>query len=92
MGQIIHQDRFGNLITNIGVETLGEINVKDFIMVELREERRTIRIRPSYRHGEQGELLATVGGTGFLEISVNQGDASKYTGAGKGEKIRISII
>ena len=92
MGQIIHQDRFGNLITNIGVETLGEINVKDFIMVELREERRTIRIQPSYRHGEQGELLATVGGTGFLEISTNQGDASKYTGAGKGEKIRISII
>ena len=61
-------------------------------MVELREERRTIRIQPSYRHGEQGELLATVGGTGFLEISTNQGDASKYTGAGKGEKIRISII
>jgi len=92
IGQIIHQDSFGNLITNIETETLREINVKDIIMVELQEEKWTIRIRPSYGHGEEGEMLATVGGTGFLEISVNQGDASKYTGAGKGEKIRISSI
>jgi S-adenosylmethionine hydrolase len=91
-GQIIHIDRFGNLITNILKETLQEINVGESIVVEIRDRKSPIKIRSSYGYGEPGELLATVGGTGFLEISVNQGDASRYTGGRKGTKIRISAI
>ncbi len=89
-GQIIHRDGFGNLITNILEENLQEINAKESIMVEIKDKKMPIKLRPSYGYGEPGELLATVGGTGFLEISVNQGDASRYTGAGKRTEIRIS--
>ncbi len=91
-GQIIYRDGFGNLITNILAETLQEINVKESIMVEIRDRKITIKLRPSYGFGEPGELLAIIGGTGLLEISVNQGDASGYTGAEKGTKIRITAI
>ena len=91
-GQIIHRDGFGNLITNILGETLQEINVKESVLVKIRDRKMSIKLRPSYGFGEPGELLATVGGTGLLEISVNQGDASRYTGASKGTKIRISAI
>lgn len=92
MGQIIHQDSFGNLITNIETEALRKINTGSQIAIEFNDRKMMIKIRPSYGHGEPGELLATVGGTGFLEISVNQGDASKHTGAGKGTEIRVSAI
>ncbi len=92
MGQIIHQDSFGNLITNIGMKTLKEIDAKDTIMIEARDKKWMINVRPTYGHGKQGELLATVGGTGLMEISVNQGDASEHTGAGRGDKIRVSSI
>jgi len=92
VGQIIHRDRFGNLITNIEEENLREIEAGKRIMVELKGRKREIKIQPSYGYGGKGELLATIGGTGFLEISVNQGDASEHTGAGKGSEIRIRAI
>jgi hypothetical protein len=92
IGQIIHRDSFGNLITNIEAEALGEINASSQVLIEFNERKMAIKIRPSYGYGEPGELLATVGGTGFLEISVNQGDASKHIGSGKGNEIRISAV
>ncbi len=92
IGQILLRDSFGNLITNIGAEALREINAGGQVVIEFNDRKMAIMIRSSYGYGEPGELLATVGGTGFLEISVNQGDASKHTGAGKGTEIRISVV
>ena len=90
-GQIIHEDRFGNLITNIDREDLKKINVKNLITVELEGERMTLNLQPSYGYAEKGVLLATIGGNGLLEISVNRGDAAERTGARKGAKISISV-
>jgi len=92
IGQIIHRDSFGNLITNIEAEAVREIKASSQVVIVLNDRKMAVRIRPSYGYGERGELLATVGGTGFLEISVNQGDASKHTGAVKGTEIRVSAV
>ena len=44
----------------------------------------------SYTSVKKGELLALFGSSGFLEISVNLGNASRFLMVEKGEKVIIS--
>ena len=82
-GEVIYIDRFGNLVTNISeAELSGECNVE--------VEGRTIHgLVLSYAAAAQGELLAIIGSTGRLEISVNQGDAREELAAVRGTRVRV---
>ena len=73
-GRAIYADRFGNLVTNIpgrvvknsaGVRA-GDVTISGMCM--------------SYADGKEGELIALVGSSGFLEISVNKGSAFEFFG------------
>jgi S-adenosyl-L-methionine hydrolase (adenosine-forming) len=71
-GEIIYSDHFGNLVTNIP----GKLVDKDS---KVRIGRARIdRISESYSDEAKGELLAIIGSTGLLEISVNQGSAKEF--------------
>ncbi|MCD6411954.1 MAG: SAM-dependent chlorinase/fluorinase, partial [Thermoplasmata archaeon] len=50
-----------------------------------------VRFLKSYGFAEEKELLLTIGGSGFLEISVNKGNASELLGAKVGEEIFIDL-
>jgi S-adenosylmethionine hydrolase len=41
---------------------------------------------------EEGELVFLVAGGGYLEISVNQGNASSLIGLSEGAKISLEVI
>jgi S-adenosylmethionine hydrolase len=70
IGEFIYIDSFGNMISNIPAKL---IKAKSRIYVG----KRIINgISKSYADGQEGELLAIVGSSGLLEISVNQGRAS----------------
>ena len=78
-GQVIHCDRFGNLVTNITtteVRTLiaafgaGQLSVT----VGRRSAGRVVR---TYGDAEPGALLALVGSSGRLEIAVRDGSAAR---------------
>lgn len=86
-GEIIHIDRFGNLITNVEhvwAEVLDwgpvSISVKD---------KEISRISRTYQEGQVGELLALFGSSGYLEISVNMGDAREVLGCVRGDKVVV---
>lgn len=69
-GDIIYEDSFGNLITNIPGDMIrgsSKIHIDEFIIDS---------VASSYDDVGKGELLAIIGSSGFLEISVNQGSAS----------------
>ncbi len=92
VGKIMHIDGFGNLITNVRGETI--LNEKDFgSVLQLNLENKTYgaRFLKSYGFGEEKELLLTIGGSGFLEISVNRGNASELLGAKVGDEIFIDL-
>jgi S-adenosylmethionine hydrolase len=40
---------------------------------------------------KEGELLLLVAGGGYLEISINQGNAAEHVGLSKGAKISIQV-
>ncbi|HEY3246171.1 MAG TPA: SAM-dependent chlorinase/fluorinase [Phycisphaerae bacterium] len=77
-GQIIHTDRFGNLITNIARSDL----------VTTYKHRRDVQIylgaicigpiRTSFHEVAAGEPLALIGSMELLEIAINQGSAATH--------------
>jgi len=85
VGEVVSIDRFGNLVTNIPGERLAGADA-----VEVKVGKVSImRLSTSYASAKKGELLAIVGSTGTLEVSVNKGDARKKTGAKVGDVIRV---
>jgi hypothetical protein len=83
-GQIIHVDRFGNLITNIGRELLEgrtDIRVKAGRM-ELSG------LSLTYADAPPEEPLALIGGTNL--VAVNQGNARTLLGLEPGDSIIIT--
>jgi len=87
-GEVIHIDRFGNLITNITKEFFErEVGNSPF---EIRIGERGLKgLSRSYADGPKGELLAIWGSWGYLELSVNQVSAQKLLSASKGAKLTI---
>jgi len=89
LGEIIHIDSFGNLITNISGEKLRSLSISEGITlsVKLGDRKMTLKLCSSYDQAAKKAPLLIIGGTGFLEISVNRGDASKLLNAKIGTPI-----
>jgi len=89
-GQVIHADRFGNLVTNIAE---GDLDALDRPRGELCVEIAGRRIRglaASYAQAPRGALLALVGSTGLLEVSANCGSARDILKVARGERVRVT--
>jgi S-adenosylmethionine hydrolase len=86
-GEIIHIDRFGNLITNIPADFLE--NKKH---AEIRVGKGSIKgMSRSYFAIKEKELGALIGSSNFLELAVNQGSAQKLLKANVGDSVRIDF-
>lgn len=76
-GQVVHVDRFGNLITNLTApEAAGAASV------ELADRR--LPLSRTYADAAPGALLALVGSSGKIEIAANGASAAAALGAGAG--------
>jgi S-adenosylmethionine hydrolase len=85
VGTIVSADRFGNLITNIDSKAL-----EPFFKAEFHIGKGKIAgLSQAYASVAKGESLAILGSRGYLEISVNCGNAQKYFGVEKGDAVRI---
>ena len=82
VGQVLHVDRFGNLITNIRSSNLPGKN----IMIESGGRR--IQGISDYYAQKEG-IMAVVGSSGYLEISLRDGSACDFLGIVVGDEIRV---
>lgn len=80
-GEVIHIDRFGNLITNLTPDLLP-----DFPIVELAGTR-IDRVSRTYSEAEHNKLFLITGSAGFIEISVREASAASLLGISPGERI-----
>ena len=81
-GRVIHADRFGNLVTNIGQNDLPD---RDLV---IEVEGHTVKgLSRSYL--DRPGLLALVGSHGYLEVSESLGSAGKTLGAGVGSRVVV---
>lgn len=90
-GQIISVDRFGNLITNITREYIKGLkpNQKEKEIEMVIGRKKIIGLSNTYTDVSVGKPLILFGSTGFLEVSVNRGNAQKYFKVKRNTKIRI---
>jgi len=89
---VLKTDKFGNLITNIMAKDIPQIfdgSSNGFKITVGKAE--VTRLCSSYAEGAQGELVAIIGSSGFLEISTNKGAASRLAGADKGSEVAVTI-
>lgn len=92
--EVLYVDDFGNVVTNISEEDLNRISVKQEASLLLRVERKVLRLRYSSAYGDVGvnELLTVIGGHGYLEIAMNQGNAAKKLKVKVGTRVRIAKV
>jgi S-adenosylmethionine hydrolase len=86
-GQVIHCDRFGNLVTNIHQSDLEGLNVQ-------RVEAGGFPLGPlrySYAEVEPGKPLALMGGSGYLEVAYHGDRADKRLDFGPGIKVHVTL-
>jgi S-adenosylmethionine hydrolase len=83
LGEILHIDRFGNLITSFQVP---EHQAPIAIMVA---EQRIEKLSRTFADVAPGELVAYVGSSGYLEIAVRDGNAARRLGLSVGDPIRV---
>ena len=86
-GEIIHIDRFGNAITNIDREMAAS-------GIQVRWKARIggipdLPVLDTYGRASKGSALALIGGSGFVEIAVNMGNAASELGLHTGMKVTL---
>lgn len=88
-GEIIHIDHFGNAASNIRIEHLGEaLRQKEEIIVRLRGKE--IRgLVNTFGERSPGEVVALMGSTGNLIVSVVNGNAASHLGIQVGDGIEV---
>jgi S-adenosyl-L-methionine hydrolase (adenosine-forming) len=105
IGQVIHIDHFGNILTNIG--RLDWISTTELNLVPrstdqpiaVHTDQTVIHVagqsittmRQSYGIAQRGETLALVDSNGNLEIAVSQGNAAQQLQVQIDERVEIQI-
>jgi S-adenosylmethionine hydrolase len=84
VGEVIHVDAFGNVITNIPGAMVPPGSTVTFHATAIGPVRRT------FADVAPGELLALAGSGGRVEIAVRDGSAAARLGAGLGSEVRVA--
>ena len=88
VGEVVHADRFGNLVTSVRAADLEALGPAEALVVEVegKEVGGIVGCFSDIPHGGAGAL---VGGSDRLEIAVREGSAAASTGARRGSRISV---
>jgi hypothetical protein len=81
--EIIHVDRFGNLVTNLRLSHLGE-----HFVIEIDRHRIT-KVKTAYADSPSNEPFLIEGSAGFIEISCRNASAADLMGVFVGERLKV---
>ena len=93
IGQVLHIDWFGTLITNISRTVLENLSIIEgrFLELSLDDLRQTLPYCRAYGDTAVNTPLVIMGSSGFLEISVNQGSAAALFNVAVGSKVEVLL-
>jgi len=90
VGEVLHIDGFGNIITNINEKEVAQSHVKAAVNVDLAGHKLKLKLCQAYGETKPHTPLALIGSHSFLEISINQGNAAKKFKTKAGDRITVS--
>ncbi len=89
---VLHIDRFGNIITNLKLKDL-EVDFRDIIEVSAPSGITvSCPFVKSYSEVTEGSFLTTIGGSGYIEVSINRGHANEKLRIRAGDKLRVRVV
>jgi S-adenosylmethionine hydrolase len=91
VGEVLHVDGFGNIITNINQREVTQNRVKGQVNMELTGNKLKLQFCEAYGETKPHEPLTLIGSHGFLEISINQGNAAEKFKTKAGDKIKLLL-
>ncbi len=88
IGEILHVDGFGNIITNI---TQKELYQAKTLKVNLHNVSLQLEFSKTYAQTKPRESLALIGSHGFLEIALNQESFAEKYRVRPGDRIEVAL-
>ncbi|MEJ2057067.1 MAG: SAM-dependent chlorinase/fluorinase [Desulfofustis sp.] len=89
IGEIIHIDHFGNLVSNIDRLEINRLSGAGNVVVQLRSARIPFK-QCSYADLAENEVSAIINSSDLLEICVKNGNGAALTQARKGDRVILS--
>src|SRR5437879_13453524 len=86
-GAVLRTDAFGNLVTNFRSEDLPESALNGGAINLQVGTHQVTRIVDTFASGNNGEPIAYVGSSGYIEIGVNKGIAARTLNLGRGPPV-----
>jgi len=88
---VLRVDAFGNLMTNLRAEDLPESTVATG-KIKLQVAGKSVeRFVATFGEGGAGETVALIGSTGYVEIAINKGNASRTLSATRGAEVILAV-
>jgi S-adenosylmethionine hydrolase len=91
VGEVIHIDSFGNLVSNIDAEELRRFSKGRPFLIRIGK-RTLMGMKEGYWEGKREQPMALFGSGGFLEISIREGNAQKLLKVRRGNPIQIILL
>jgi S-adenosyl-L-methionine hydrolase (adenosine-forming) len=88
-GAVLRVDHFGNLVTNVTPEDVPALCGADGKVIIRIGNGQVSKVVQTYAQGTAGEVVGIIGSSGYLEISVNKGNASRTLAAGRGAEVTV---
>ena len=91
-GVVLKVDRFGNVITNIAAADCPALFAQPAPPIKIAAGGKEVsKLVANYSQGGQGELVALVGSSGYLEIATNRGGAARLLGLSRGGEVTLQL-
>lgn len=90
-GIVLKVDHFGNLITNLTATDAPAFSAADGKFTIKVGNGQVTKMVPTFAGGAAGEAVAFIGSSGYLEIAVNKGNASRALGASRGVEVVAEV-
>jgi S-adenosylmethionine hydrolase len=89
-GVVLRADAFGNLITNFRSEDFPESALAGGAIKLQVGNQAVTRLVETFAQGNNGEAIAYVGSSGYIEVGMNKGNASRALTIGRGAPVVLS--
>jgi len=87
--EVLHIDHYGNVILNVasGSDVAAKLKEGDLVKISIGKESYSAPLVKTYGEVEKGRLLLLYGGSGLLEIGMNQGSAARQLKVEPGDSV-----
>jgi S-adenosyl-L-methionine hydrolase (adenosine-forming) len=90
-GVVLRIDSFGNLMTNFTPKDVPALAAPDGKFAIAVGNAQINKVFATFAQGPPGEPIAVIGSSGYLEISINKGNAARSLAVSRGAEITIAL-